>query len=136
MSEYVFAPYEELYEKIIQYCVGQFVICVVFIVLDIINFVYVYQTELKYYLVTSSGKAFVLNVAGMEENANHNDGEELDLDFLKDPKKWVKVNDKDSERDRRDMGGNGGMADDFRVTMAMNLNSVPVNNQNESIHVF
>lgn len=41
----------------------------------------------------------------------------------------MKVNEKDSERDRGEMGG-GGMADDFRVTMAMNLGSMHSNKQN------
>ena len=40
----------------------------------------------------------------------------------------MKVNEKDSERDRRDMGG--GMGDDFRVTMAMNLGAVNANIHN------
>ena len=94
MSEYILTPYEELYVKIIQYCVGQFVICIVFIVLDIINFVYVYKTELRYYLVDSHGKAFVLNIGGLEEGRE--EGNDLDLDFIKDPSKWMKVDGKDS----------------------------------------
>ena len=46
----------------------------------------------------------------------------------------MKVNEKDSERDQRDMGG-GGMGDDFRVTMAMNLGAVNANIHNQSIQM-
>jgi hypothetical protein len=44
-------PYMTLYTKLFNYSLATLVICVAMLIVDIIHFVYIYNSELAYYLV-------------------------------------------------------------------------------------
>lgn len=48
-----------MYLNVLQYGVVKIVICGVFIIIDVANFVYMYKRELKYYLVEPDGRQFI-----------------------------------------------------------------------------
>ena len=108
INDYILNPYTELYLTVLQFGVGKVIVCLLYLIVDIIHFVFVYRNDLKFYLVSPEGKELV----GEKESAR-----ELDFDNLNWLKKETDKKERIMEIDDVDRENN-----DFRVTMAFYQN--------------
>ena len=102
IKDNIVSPYTDLYLQLFQFSIASSIISVVMAVIDIIHFVYIYKTDLKYYLVDSEGRMIVQT----------QEDEEL---------KWMdeKMNQLNSHGQVQDIQDQD--VDQFKITMAQNM---------------
>ena len=106
MVSHVMEPFRDMYEEGIILLIGQMIVLVFVIVVDIIHFCYVYRNDLQYYLVDP----YLRRIVEVEKDK--------DLDWVKEQKhdtdnKMLQI--EDVVDDNAD-----NTSEKFRVTMALN----------------
>ena len=78
INDYILNPYSELYLTVLQFGVAKVIVCLLYLIVDIVHFVFMYRNDLKFYLVSPEGRELV----GEKESARGLDFDN-NLDWLK-----------------------------------------------------
>ena len=105
INDYILNPYIELYLTVLQFGVAKVIVGLVYLVIDIVHFVFMYRQELKYYLVEPEGKELIVE----RESARGLDFDNLD---------WLKKESGRKEERQMEEVEDQEREGDFRVTMA------------------